>query len=126
MHELLIDQIPDTKVRDRLIEIKAFGQDKPLSEIGQLGSSAYVVDSVPLAIAAASKVREIGFDKMYRDLIEIGGDTDTNCSIAGQVAGTLLGTEYMPSALLHKLESLREYAWISQVLSRFKVRYNGI
>lgn len=67
-----------------------------------------------------------GMNEMYRDLIEIGGDTDTNCSIAGQVAGTLLGAEYMPSALLHKLESLREYAWISQVLSRFKVRYNGV
>lgn len=85
-----------------------------------MGNSGYVVDSVPLAITAASRVMEIGIDEMYKELIEIGGDT--NCSIAGQVAGTLLGKRNIPQHLVHKLENLSEYAWISDVLSRFMNR----
>lgn len=126
LSELLIAQIPDTRLRDRLIEIQELGPRKSLVEIGQLGSSGYVVDSVPLAIAAASRVRQLGLEKMFKALIEIGGDTDTNCSIAGQVAGALLGKRNIPPTLLQELESLSEYAWINEVLFRFKDKYDGI
>ena len=126
LHELLIAKIPDTRIRDRLIKIQELGEEKSLFEIGQLGSGAYVVDSVPLAITAASRIKKIGFEKMYRDLIEIGGDTDTNCSIAGQLAGTLLGKKSIPNKLLYQLESLHEFVWINRVLTRFKDKYNNI
>ena len=86
--EGIIEQIPDTRVRDRLIQVNPMTD---LKSIGSLGSSAYVVNSVPLALAAASRVLELGLENMFRQLIDIGGDTDTNCSIAGQIAGTLLG-----------------------------------
>jgi len=108
-----------------LIEIQQLGRDKPLLEIGQLGNSGYVVDSVPLAITAASRVTKIGIDEMHKELIEIGGDTDTNCSIAGQVTGALLGllgNRNIPQQLVHKLQNLSEYAWISDVLSRIMNR----
>ena len=91
--ELIIRQIPDTKVRDRLIEIQDI---EDLNKVGKFGNSGFVVDSIPLAISAASKIKEIGIEKMYLNLLEIGGDTDTNCSIAGQIAGTLIGKKRNP------------------------------
>lgn len=112
--KLIIEQIPDTRVRDRLIEIQDI---KSLEEIGEKGKDGYVVNSVPLAIAAANKVKEIGIEKMYSKLIEIGGDTDTNCSIAGQIAGTLIGLEGIPLKLRMKLEELNEYEWIEMTIS---------
>lgn len=41
---------------------------------------------------------------MYEKIIELGGDTDTNCSIARQIAGTLLGIHSIPTELLNKLK----------------------
>jgi ADP-ribosylglycohydrolase len=113
--ELIIDKIPDTRVRDRLIEIKDI---KSLQEIGQIGSDGYVVNSVPLAIAAANKVRAIGIEKMYLQLIEIGGDTDTNCSIAGQIAGTLIGRKGIPEKLIDKLKELSEFKWVEMTINK--------
>ena len=114
--ELIISQIPDTRVRDRLIEIKEI---ESLEKIGQFGNDGYVVNSVPLAIAAANKVRKIGIEEMHQQLIEIGGDTDTNCSIAGQIAGTLIGQKEIPDKLLNKLKTLEEYDWIEKSIKNF-------
>ncbi|WP_299623711.1 ADP-ribosylglycohydrolase family protein [uncultured Tenacibaculum sp.] len=113
--ELIIDQIPDTRVRDRLIEIKNI---ENLLEIGKIGNDGYVVNSVPLAIAAANKVKEIGIEQMYAQLIEIGGDTDTNCSIAGQIAGSLIGFHAIPIKLTSKLETLQDYNWITTTMDK--------
>ncbi|PHN02521.1 ADP-ribosylglycohydrolase family protein [Flavilitoribacter nigricans] len=111
--EMIIDQIPDTSVRDRLITIK----DMPnLTDVGAMGKTGYVVHSVPLAIAAANQIKKIGLEEMYRQLIKIGGDTDTNCSIAGQIAGTLLGKAGIPENLLVSLQELGEYDWIERTI----------
>ena len=114
--ELIIDQIPDTRVRDRLIDIKEM---ESLKEISQLGKDGYVVNSVPLAIAAANKVKNIGMEEMYAQLIEIGGDTDTNCSIAGHIAGALVGSTGIPQPLLNKLKEIRDYQWIKSTINDF-------
>lgn len=114
--ELIIDQIPDTSVRDRLIDIRNVDS---LEEVGQKGNNGYVVNSVPLAIAAANKVTEIGLQAMFSKLIKIGGDTDTNCSIAGQIAGTLIGKAGISDNLLQQLKGLYEYDWIEKTISRF-------
>ena len=119
--EIIIDQIPDTRVRDRLIEINRLKRTS-LEEIGQLGNNAYVVNSVPLAIAAANKVVQIGIEEMFEQLIKIGGDTDTNCSIAGQVAGTLIGKNNIPAHLLEKLSTLHDFEWIKKTVELIKKR----
>lgn len=121
--ELIIDQIPDTRVRDRLIKIKDV---RDLKEIGKLGNTGYVVNSVPLAIAAASQVRRIGIEEMYIKLIEIGGDTDTNCSIAGQIAGTLIGISGIPSELIKSLKKLDEYNWINMTVKELIKKENWV
>ncbi|WP_353778495.1 ADP-ribosylglycohydrolase family protein [Winogradskyella sp. 3972H.M.0a.05] len=115
--DLIIKQIPDTRVRDRLIEIKDI---ENLEEIGEKGNDGYVVNSVPLAIAAANKVQEIGIEQMFTQLIDIGGDTDTNCSIAGQIAGTLIGKTGIPLDLINKLEALDDYNWIESTINRYR------
>ncbi len=118
--EIILEQIPDTRVRDRLIEINKFPIGVKLSEIGKLGNSGYVVNSIPLAIAAANKINELGIEKMFLELIEIGGDTDTNCSIAGQIVGTLIGINNIPSNLLKQLKVLDDYEWIKETIIKFE------
>jgi ADP-ribosylglycohydrolase len=122
--ELIIDQIPDTRLRDRLIEIDKISNRAKLKEIGNLGNGGYVVDSVPLVIAAASGMNESGIEKMFIELIEIGGDTDTNCSIAGQIAGTLVGVENIPEKLLKKIEELSDYKWIKETITKLNMHRN--
>lgn len=113
---LVIPQLPDTNIRDRLIVIQDI---ENLKEVSKFGNSGYVVDSVPLALAAANQILEIGMEQMYWELIEIGGDTDTNYSIAGQIAGTLLGKERIPRELLQKLSELEECFWIESSILNF-------
>lgn len=118
--EILIPQIPDTNVRDRLIAIHQMPTTTSIEDIGnQFGCSAYVVESVPLAIFAASKVSEIGLEMMFQKLIELGGDTDTNCSIAGQITGTWIGFDQIPASLLQQLKELEDYKWIERVVNDF-------
>ena len=112
--ELLIDEIPGTRLRDRLIEIKNIDS---LKEVGEKGNNGYVVNSVPLAIAAANKVADIGIEQMFKQLIQIGGDTDTNSSIAGQIAGTLIGRKGIPESLMDKLIELEEFEWIEKTIN---------
>ncbi|WP_187388236.1 ADP-ribosylglycohydrolase family protein [Seonamhaeicola marinus] len=114
--ELIIERIPDSRVRDRLIRINALDS---LDEVYKLGTSGYVVDSVPLAIAFANSINDLGFEKMLERLIAAGGDTDTNCSMAAQIVGTLRGTSCIPDHLFLKLKALDEYEWIVSTIQKF-------
>ncbi|MGB5942687.1 MAG: ADP-ribosylglycohydrolase family protein [Leeuwenhoekiella sp.] len=105
--QIIIDKIPDTRMRDRLIEIDNIQCD--LSKIGDFGTNGYVVNSVPLAIGYASQVNKIGIQSMFEQIVQLGGDTDTNCSIAGQIAGTLIGIKEIPMELTNKLKALNEF-----------------
>ncbi len=120
--EIIIDQIPDTLIRDRLIEIDNSKSDLTILE--KLGNDGYVVNSIPLAITFASKVPQMGLSEMYKQIIEIGGDTDTNCSIAGQIAGTFLGFENIPTDLLKNLSELNEFEWINRTVNNFIKKKN--
>lgn len=121
--EILVNQIPDTRLRDRLIEIKDI---KSLKEIGRLGNDGYVVNSVPLAVAAASRVLDIGLEEMFEQLIQIGGDTDTNASIAGQIAGALIGRKGIPEHLMHKLQQLDDFDRIESIIKKVIIKENWV
>lgn len=58
-----------------------------------------MAESVPLALLAAQRVSTTGFQGMLEQVIEAGGDTDTNASIAGQIAGAELGWSELPPDL---------------------------
>jgi ADP-ribosylglycohydrolase len=117
--EIIIDRIPDTKIRDRLIEINKIQHTSDLIDIGRFGNNGYVVNSVPLALAAANKIQKIGLKGIFNRLIQIGGDTDTNCSLAGQICGTLLGIQNIPEELLNNLKQINEYDWIVNTVNKF-------
>jgi len=44
---------------------------------------------------------------MYWQLVKIGGDTDTNCSLAGHITETLIGGKNIPEKLVNKLSELK-------------------
>jgi len=120
LFDLIIPDLPDVKVRDRLIEINSLPAGVPISTIAKFGVTGYVVDSIPFAIAAASKVSEIGLKAMYEAIINAGGDTDTNASIAGQIAGAHLGIGGIDFELINKLKTLHNYSWINEKVEEAK------
>ncbi len=112
--ELVVESLPDTNVRDRLLALAKL--DAPLSEIArEFGNSGYVVESVPLALYGAQRIRKIGFEEMLRDLILVGGDTDTIASLAGQIAGAMLGHAQLPRTMI---EQLTQREFIQQMAER--------
>lgn len=100
--ELVAASLPDTSVRDRLLAMTEL--DTSLSDLAnEFGSTGYVVESVPLALYGAQQIGIIGFEAMLRELISVGGDTDTIASVAGQIAGAKLGYLELPQAMIERL-----------------------
>ncbi len=93
--------VPDTQVRDRLVSLIEIDKETPLLEIAsRFGCSGYVAESVPLALCGASRIGSLDFKDVLMELIACGGDTDTNASMAGQVAGALIGRARLPEDLI--------------------------
>jgi ADP-ribosyl-[dinitrogen reductase] hydrolase len=120
LFDLLIPELPDTNVRDRLIQINAIQNISDIASIAKLGNNGYVVNSIPFAIFAATEASKIGLLEMYKTVIETGGDTDTNASLAGQIAGPLLGNNNFPKEFILKLEAVDKYDWVRQIIYRTK------
>ncbi len=123
--DLIIPELPDTRVRDRLIEINELPH-ADIKGVGLLGSNGYVVNSVPLAIFAATQIRKVGMSNMYQSIIEAGGDTDTNASLAGQIGGCLIGIDNFPSQLTQKLSAVDGYDWVCQVVQQAKAHFGAL
>jgi ADP-ribosyl-[dinitrogen reductase] hydrolase len=99
----IADLLPDSRSRDRLVEISP-SSEAPLSTLAAtFGSSGYVVDTVPLAIIAAARMTAETFETVLYELNEAGGDTDTIGSIAGQIAGVSTGLRSLPENLIQLL-----------------------
>ena len=101
---MLIPLLPDSRVRETLEDMAGLDSTLPLLEVAErYGTSGYVAESVPMAMWAAQRVWTLGFESMIREIIRCGGDADTIASMAGQIAGTLVGTEGLPRLLLQRL-----------------------
>lgn len=123
--KMLIPQLPDTRVRDRLVEITKLPKSTTIETVSKLGNDGYVVNSVPFAIYSASQVMEIGMEEMFKQIIQTKGDTDTNSSIAGQISGALLHIENISQELINKVKSLSEYKWIMEVINTTKLQISN-
>jgi ADP-ribosylglycohydrolase len=98
---LVVEALPDTQTRDRLVALTEIEEETPLLEIARrFGCSGYVAESVPLALCGASRIRSLDFKTVLVELIACGGDTDTNASIAGQVTGALIGRRRLPEGMI--------------------------
>jgi ADP-ribosyl-[dinitrogen reductase] hydrolase len=117
LFEAVVRDIPDSRVRDRILALKALQDVMSIAKVAaEFGSSGYVVDSVPLAIFAARSIERIPFDEVIRKVIEAGGDTDTIASMTGQITGAWLGA----SRISHELiEMLPNAAYIERVADEF-------
>jgi ADP-ribosyl-[dinitrogen reductase] hydrolase len=100
---VVAEMLPDSNVRDRLRELRSLPANESLVDVSrQFGSSGYVVESVPFALYGVQRLASDGFVSMLEQIISAGGDTDTNASIAGQVAGAWLGIHGIPTALVER------------------------
>ncbi|MFL5342880.1 MAG: ADP-ribosylglycohydrolase family protein [Gemmataceae bacterium] len=118
--EWVASQLPETSVRDRLLSYATLpGADSLEEAARRYGASGYVVESVPLALFAARQVGRLGFAGMLTEVIGAGGDTDTNASLAGQVAGAALGFGGLPPELLGRLPQAE---WVMGIARGFAER----
>jgi ADP-ribosylglycohydrolase len=106
----VLSTLPDSRVRDRLIELESF-DDASIADVAtRFGSSGYVVESVPLSLYAARFINRFQFDEILRMVIEAGGDTDTNASMTGQMLCTWIGSSEIPERLIHSLPNVERIA----------------
>jgi len=115
--DIVIPQLPDTRVKDRLIALQEL-ESKSITDVGKLGNNGYVVNSVPLAIFAAQKIKSQSIKSIFEELIAVGGDTDTNCSIAGQIIGASIGIENVPKELIDKIKNLHGYKHLETIIAK--------
>lgn len=117
--EAVLSILPDSRVRDRIIELNSF-HDASIDDVAtRFGSSGYVVESVPLSLYAARFIDRFQFEEILRMVIEAGGDTDTNASITGQMLGTWIGASEIPARLIHSLPNVARIAsYFAGVLER--------
>lgn len=112
----IFNGLPDTRVKDRLLAIIQKLPETSLAQISEaFGNSGYVVESVPFAVFAALKYTDLS--DMYRDIILCGGDTDSNCFLAGQIFGAKHGIEGVPPDHIKKLETSIHKQIIEQFLT---------
>jgi len=110
--------LPDSQVRDRIEQLTSLSSEMTPAQVAErFGSSGFVVESVPLAILAASEIRRKPLVSVIGDAILAGGDTDTIASMAGQIAGAAAGTAGLPGELLTRLAEGKEITDIAQAFS---------
>ncbi|MDH6307191.1 ADP-ribosyl-[dinitrogen reductase] hydrolase [Dysgonomonas sp. PFB1-18] len=118
--DYVIEKIPDTRVRDRLIEVNKL-KHLSIAEIGEIYKpTGYVVDSVPMAIFAAQKINQSDFKSLITSLIKIGGDTDTVCSMFGQITGALKGIDMIPAVFMNKFDNLEVSQTILDLVDKWR------
>lgn len=67
LFQSIIRYLPDSRVRDRIVELAAFPEDPSVADVAcQFGSSGYVVDSVPLALYAARSIAYLPLGDVFR------------------------------------------------------------
>lgn len=101
------DHLPDSAVRDRIQELLPLRL--PSSKVGRrFGATGHVIDTVPLALHCAQSIACKTLEVVLARAISIGGVTDTIASIAGQVAGAVVGSKGVPHELVSAVEGSDE------------------
>jgi ADP-ribosyl-[dinitrogen reductase] hydrolase len=119
-----LDQLPDSGVRDRIEAL--LSSQLPVSEVAQVfRSTGHVVDTVPLALYCAQFIGVEPLPSLLARTISAGGDTDTIGSIAGQLAGTVVGIAGVPSNLVADIEGSNEIVSIASAFAELVAQKEG-
>lgn len=114
----LVDSIPDSRVRDRLVVVR--DSSLTIREYAtRFAASGYVVDSVPLAILAAIQSSDL-LAGVY-EIVQCGGDTDTTASMFGHIFGAAFGTEALPMKIVSRIDTFSLVSDAATNLSRTSV-----
>lgn len=111
----LVGSLPDSRVRDRLTEIR----DRSLTieeYASRYSASGYVADSVPLAILATVQSSDVL--NTTAQLVQCGGDTDTIASMFGQICGAAYGPEALPMEIVGRIDAAPHIRETASELSR--------
>ena len=109
----------DTVVRDNLKEIGSIPINTSIADVAsQIGTSGYVAESVPLALFGAQQIGRLEFVETLKELISVGGDTDTIAAMAGNVAGALIGFQNLPRKLVEAIPGWNSIKPIVDCLSK--------
>jgi ADP-ribosylglycohydrolase len=90
-NEAVASELPDSRVRDYLIRASGLVGVGPV--VGEVGSSGFVAETIPVAFEIARQMRVIGFESAIHEMNSLGGDTDTVGSIGGQIWGAATGID---------------------------------
>jgi ADP-ribosyl-[dinitrogen reductase] hydrolase len=113
-----VHNLPDSAVRDRIEALLPLRL--PPSEVARsFGATGHVVDTVPLALYCAQSIASEPLAAVLALTIGVGGDTDTIASIAGQLAGTVVGSAGVPHELVADVEGSNELAIIAGEFADF-------
>ena len=116
---LVTSDLPDTRVRDRLLKLLA-ADATPEVLARRYGASGFVVDAVPLALLVVASERTRGLEGVLKRAVALGGDTDTIASIAGQIVGAS-GVAF-PQDLLQRVPGIAD---VESAVSRFVAQVVG-
>lgn len=101
--------LPDSRVKDRLEAIDSLTDNVSISELSKrFGCSGYVVESIPLALYASQQIDRLPLFDLLIDVIECGGDTDTNASLTGQLVGAKIGASEIPKDYFKTIQGIGE------------------
>ncbi len=108
-----VEELPDSAVADRIRELMPLRVPAP-EVASRFGASGHVVDTVPLALYCAQSIATESLCAVLMKAIGCGGDTDTIASIAGQIAGTVVGSEGVPREFLSAVEDSPKVAAVAE------------
>jgi len=113
-----VDGLPDSAVRDRIEELLPL-RLSALEVAQKFGATSHVVDTVPLALYCAQSIASESLPDVLTRTISAGGDSDTIASIAGQIAGAVVGPSGMPDELLSEVGGSHELRAIVEDFADF-------
>jgi ADP-ribosyl-[dinitrogen reductase] hydrolase len=101
--------------KDNLLTLRENPSISILDAAGLIGCSGHVIESVPISIFAAQKIKERNFEEILSEIIRCGGDTDTNAALAGQLMGAFIGYSGISATIRSTFSKIRESSYILDV-----------
>ena len=115
----VIRHLPDSPLRERLMAVIEVPGASIRDIARKFGNGSAAIESVPFALFAAHQADHLGLPATLNAIASSGGDTDTNCALAGQVIGVRHGLEAVPHDWMERLRVTPGYPDYSATIKRY-------